>query len=249
MIRGIYTAAMGMLLDMSKVDTTANNLANIETVGYKKDKLIFRAYQDRAIYALPDRRHPIGNLTYSAVLDDVYLDTSQGIIQQTGNLLDLAIDSDGYFALQGENATYYTRAGNFRLDAQGYIVNPDGLRLLDENNQPIQFQDGYNIDQDGYVKDRFNNIVTRISVYAFENSSNLRKIGYTLFEPTDESGEAVVAENFRILPGYVELSNVNALMEMTKLIEAQRHFEISQKVVVVEDEMLAKLTSQVGSLR
>lgn len=249
MIRGIYTAAMGMLLDMSKVDTTANNLANIETVGYKKDKLTFRAYQDRAIYALPDRRHPIGNLTYSAVLDDVYLDTSQGIIQQTGNLLDLAIDSDGYFALQGENATYYTRAGNFRLDAQGYIVNPDGLRLLDENNQPIQFQDGYNIDQDGYVKDRFNNIVTRISVYAFENSSNLRKIGYTLFEPTDESGEAVVAENFRILPGYVELSNVNALMEMTKLIEAQRHFEISQKVVVVEDEMLAKLTSQVGSLR
>lgn len=249
MIRGIYTAAMGMLLDMSKVDTTANNLANIETVGYKKDKLIFRAYQDRAIYALPDKRNPIGNLTYSAVVDDVYLDTSQGVIQQTGNLLDLAIDSDGYFALQGESTIYYTRAGNFRLDAEGYVVNPDGLRLLDENSQPVQFQDGYSIDQDGYVKDRLNNIVTRIGVYTFEDSSSLRKIGYTLFEPTDESGEAVAAENFRILPGYVELSNVNALMEMTKLIEAQRHFEISQKVVVVEDEMLAKLMSQVGSLR
>lgn len=249
MIRGIYTAAMGMLLDMSKVDTTANNLANIETIGYKKDKLIFRAYQDRPIYALPDRKRPIGNLTYSAVLDDVYLDTSQGTIQQTGNLLDLALDSDGYFALQGLDNIYYTRAGNFKLDAQGYIVNPDGLVLLDENGQTIQFQDGYSIDQDGYIKDRFNNIVTRIGVYTFENSSQLRKIGYTLFEPTIESGEAVAAENFRILPGYVELSNVNALLEMTKLIEAQRHFEISQKVVVVEDEILAKLTSQVGSLR
>ncbi len=249
MIRGIYTAAMGMLLDMSKVDTTANNLANIETVGYKKDKLIYRAYQDRAIYALPDRRRPIGNLTYSAVLDDVFLDTSQGVIQQTGNLLDLAIDSDGYFALQGENNIYYTRAGNFKLDTQGYIVNPDGLRLLDENGQSIQFQDGYSIDQDGYIKDSFNNIITRLGLYTFENSSGLRKIGYTLFVPTDESGEAVAAENFRILSGYIELSNVNALVEMTKLIEAQRHFEISQKVVVVEDEVLAKLTSQVGSLR
>lgn len=249
MIRGIYTAAMGMLLDMSKVDTAANNLANIETVGYKKDKLIYRAYQDRAIYALPDRRRPIGNLTYSAVLDDVFLDTSQGAIQQTGNLLDLAIDSDGYFALQGENNIYYTRAGNFKLDTQGYIVNPDGLRLLDENGQPIQFQDGYSIDQDGYIKDSFKNTITRLGLYTFENSSGLRKIGYTLFVPTDESGEAVAAENFRILPGYIELSNVNALIEMTKLIEAQRHFEISQKVIVVEDEVLAKLTSQVGSLR
>ncbi|WP_041083475.1 flagellar hook-basal body protein [Thermotoga profunda] len=249
MIRGIYTAAMGMLLDTSKVDTTANNLANIETVGYKKDKLIFRAYQDRAIYALPNRKHPIGNLTYSAVLDDVYLDTSHGTFLKTDNPLDLAIESDGYFALQGENSVYYTKAGNFKLDAEGYIVNADGLRLLDENGEAIQFLDGYSVDQDGYIKDRFNNIVTRIGVYTFENQSQLRKIGYTLLQPTPQSGEAVAEEDFRILPGYVELSNVNALLEMTKLIEAQRHFEISQKVVVVEDELLAKLTSQVGSLR
>ncbi|HOJ88783.1 MAG TPA: flagellar basal-body rod protein FlgF [Pseudothermotoga sp.] len=249
MIRGIYTAAMGMLLDVAKVDTTANNLANVETIGYKKDRLAFRAYQDRAIYALPNRREPIGNLTYSAVLDDVYLDTSKGAFQQTGNPLDLAIDSQGYFALQREDGIYYTRAGNFKIDSQGYLVNADGLQLLDENNQPIQFQDGYSVDQDGYVKDRFNNIVTRIGVYAFENPAGLRKIGYTLLQPTDDSGQAVAAEDFRILSGYVELSNVNALMEMTRLIEAQRHFEISQKVVVVEDEILAKLTSQVGSLR
>ncbi len=249
MVRGIYTAAMGMLLDVAKVDTTANNLANVETIGYKKDRLAFRAYQDREIYALPNKRNPIGSLTYSAVLDDVYLDTSHGVFQQTDNPLDLAIYSDGYFALQAEDGIYYTRAGNFKVDAEGYIVNTDGLRLLDENNQPIQFLDGYSIDQDGYVKDRFNNVVTRIGVYTFEDQSQLRKIGYTLFEPTIESGQAVAAEDFRILPGYVELSNVNAILEMTKLIEAQRHFEISQKVVVVEDEMLAKLTSQVGSTR
>ncbi|HEY8542816.1 MAG TPA: flagellar hook basal-body protein, partial [Pseudothermotoga sp.] len=204
MIRGIYTAAMGMLLDTSKVDTTANNLANIETVGYKKDKLIFRAYQDRAIYALPNRKHPIGNLTYSAVLDDVYLDTSHGTFLKTDNPLDLAIESDGYFALQGENSVYYTKAGNFKLDAEGYIVNADGLRLLDENGEAIQFLDGYSVDQDGYIKDRFNNIVTRIGVYTFENQSQLRKIGYTLLQPTPQSGEAVAEEDFRILPGYVE---------------------------------------------
>ncbi|HEY8543264.1 MAG TPA: flagellar hook-basal body protein, partial [Pseudothermotoga sp.] len=206
-------------------------------------------YQDRAIYALPNRKYPIGNLTYSAVLDDVYLDTSHGTFLKTDNPLDLAIESDGYFALQGENGVYYTKAGNFKLDAEGYIVNADGLRLLDENGEAIQFSDGYSVDQDGYIKDRFNNIVTRIGVYTFEDQSQLRKIGYTLLQPTPQSGEAVAEEDFRILPGYIELSNVNALLEMTKLIEAQRHFEISQKVVVVEDELLAKLTSQVGSLR
>ncbi|MGJ8455088.1 flagellar hook-basal body protein [Pseudothermotoga sp. U03pept] len=249
MIRGIYSAAMGMLLDVAKLDTTANNLANIETTGYKKDRTTFRAYDDRAIYALPNRNQPIGNLTYSAVLDDVYLDTSRGIFQQTSNPLDLAIDSDGYFGLIGQNAIYYTRAGNFKLDTEGYLVNADGLRLMDQDGQPIRFSDGFNIDQDGYVKDRFNNVVTRVAVFIFEDPSNLRKVGYTLFEPTEESGEPVAAQDFRILSGYVELSNVNALMEMTKLIEAQRHLEISQKVVVAEDEMLSKLMNQVGSLR
>ncbi|MEJ5229800.1 MAG: flagellar basal-body rod protein FlgF [Pseudothermotoga sp.] len=249
MIRGIYSAAMGMLLDVAKLDTTANNLANVETIGYKRDRAVFRAYDDRAIYALPSRDKPIGNLTYSAVLDDVHLDTSRGVFQQTSNPLDLAIDSDGYFGLIGQDAVYYTRAGNFKLDSEGYLVNADGLRLMDQDGQPIRFSDGFSIDGDGYVRDRFNNVVTRIALFTFEDPSSLRKVGYTLFEPTEESGEPVAAQDFRILSGYVELSNVNALMEMTRLIEAQRHFEISQKVVVAEDEMLAKLMNQVGTLR
>ncbi|HBJ82260.1 MAG: flagellar basal-body rod protein FlgF [Pseudothermotoga sp.] len=249
MLRGIYTAAMGMLLDMSKLDVTANNLANVETVAYKRDKLAFRAYQDRAIYALPDRRQSIGNLTYSAVLDDVFLDSSMGTFMKTDNPMDFAIDGEGFFSLLGEDGVYYSRAGNFKLNEEGYLVNTDGLMVLDENNQPIRFESSYVIDADGYIRDLVGNVITRLGIYNFDDPGELRKIGYTLFQPTEESGQPVVADEFRILSGYVELSNVNAIDEMVNLIEAQRHFEISQKALTVSDETLAKLISQVGSLK
>ncbi len=249
LIRGIYTAAMGMLLDVSKIDATANNLANVDSIGYKKDKLAFRAYHEREIYALPNKKQPIGTFVYSAVLDRVYNDVSQGTIQYTGNPLDLAIEGEGFFAVQRGEETFYTRAGNLKLDAEGYLVNADGLRLLDFNGEAIRFEYGYTVDEQGYVRDSLNQPITRIAVYNFESARDLRKFGYTLFQQTEESGQPVAAENFRILTGYVELSNVNAVREMVNLIEAQRHFEISQKAVIVQDELVARLISQVGTLR
>lgn len=249
MVRAIYTAAMGMLSDAFKLDSTANNLANVDTTGYKKDIPTFSAYQERSVYLSSDRRTPIGTLPYSCVVDRVYVDPSEGALLYTANPLDLAIVGSGYFAVQRQNEVFYTRAGNFKLDPEGYIVNADGLRLLDVNAQPIVFQHGYSIDEEGFVKDGAGNTITRIAVYSFESERNLRKYGYTLFSPTEESGPPVTANNFRILSGHVELSNVNAVTEMVKMIELQRHFEITQKIVLAEDEMFAKLFSQVATLR
>lgn len=249
MVRAVYTAAMGMLSDTFRLDSTANNLANVDTVGYKKDIPVFSAYQERSIYLSNDRRIPIGTLPYSNVVDRVYVDPSEGALQYTANPLDLAIIGSGYFAVQRQDEVFYTRAGNFKLDPEGYIVNAEGLRLLDVNGQPIVFHIGYSIDEEGFVRDNLGNVVTRIAVYNFESERDLRKFGYTLFSPTEESGPPVAAENFRILSGHVELSNVNAVAEMVKMIELQRHFEITQKIVLAEDEMFAKLFSQVATLR
>lgn len=249
MVRAVYTAAMGMLSDTFKLDSTANNLANVDTVGYKKDIPVFSAYQERPIYSSNDRRIPIGTLPYSNVVDRVYIDPSEGTLQYTANPLDLAIIGSGYFAVQRQDEVFYTRAGNFKLDPEGYIIDADGLRLLDVNGQPIVFHVGYTIDEEGFVRDNLGSVVTRIAVYNFESERDLRKFGYTLFLPTEESGPPVAAENFRILSGYVELSNVNAVAEMVKMIELQRHFEITQKIVLAEDEMFAKLFSQVATLR
>lgn len=249
MVRGIYTAAMGMLNDWFRLDSTANNLANVDTVGYKKDIPTFSAHQERHIYSSLDRRTPIGSLPYSSVVDRVYIDPTGGTLQYTGNFLDLAIEGNGYFAVQRGNEVYYTRAGNFRFDAEGFVVNADGFRLLDENGEPVRFEEGYSVDEQGFVRDNLGNVVSRIGVYSFASERDLRKVGYTLFTPTDDSGPAVAAENFRILTGYVELSNVNALTEMVKMVELQRHFEITQKVVLAEDEMFSKLFSQAASLK
>lgn len=249
MVRAVYTAAMGMLSDTFKLDSTANNLANVDTIGYKKDIPVFSAYQERSIYSSNDRRIAIGTLPYSNVVDRVYVDPSEGALQYTANPLDLAIIGSGYFAVQRQDEVFYTRAGNFKLDPESYIVNAEGLRLLDVNGQPIVFHIGYSVDEEGFVRDNLGNVVTRIVVYNFESERDLRKFGYTLFSPTEESGPPVAAENFRILSGYVELSNVNAVVEMVKMIELQRHFEITQKIVLAEDEMFAKLFSQVATLR
>lgn len=249
MVRGIYTAAMGMLADWFKLDSTANNLANVDTVGYKKDIPTFSVYDERHVYSSLNRKVPIGNLPYSVVVDRVYVDTADGALQYTGNPLDLAIVGNGYFSVQRNNEVLYTRAGNFKLDAEGFIVNADGFRLLDVNNEPIRFEDGFSIDEEGYVRDQAGNVVSRIAVYGFASQQSLRKVGYALFSPTEESGPAVAVEDFRILPGYVELSNVNAVAELVKMVELQRHFEITQKIVLAEDEMLAKLFSQLATLR
>jgi len=249
MVRGIYTAAMGMLADWFKLDSTANNLANVDTVGYKKDVPTFSAHDERHIYLSLNKRVPIGTLTYSVVVDRVYLDATEGSLQYTGNPLDLAIVGNGYFSVQRNNEVLYTRAGNFKLNAEGFIVNADGFRLLDVNNEPIRFQDGFSIDEEGYVRDQAANVVSRIAVYSFASQQNLRKVGYTLFSPTNESGPAVAAGDFRILSGHVELSNVNAVAELVKMVELQRHFEITQKVVLAEDEMFSKLFSQLATLR
>ncbi len=251
MVRGIYTAAMGMLTDVTKLDTVSNNLANINTTGYRKDLPTFATYAERMIYAKEfQKMRPIGNLEHGVVLDRVYNDVEQGMIQESGNSLDFAIEGEGFFALEiPGSGVFYSRAGNFKINQQNQLVNADGLAVLDENGNYIYLTEDFQVDRGGYIKDPAGNIITRLGIYAFANPSTLQKVGYTLYQPTQESGQPIPAENFRIMQGYIELSNVNAVREMIKMIEAQRHFEFNQRVVVTEDQMLAKLMDQVASLR
>lgn len=250
-MRGIYTAAMGMLTDVTKLDTVSNNLANVNTNGYRKDLPTFATYAERMIYAKEAQKmKPIGSLEHGVVLERVYNDAEQGVIQESGNNLDFAIEGEGFFALEVPGSgVLYSRAGNFKINPHNQLMNVDGLAVLDENGNYIYLNDGFQVDREGYIKDPTGNIVTRLGIYTFANPSTLQKVGYTLYQPTQESGQPIPAENFRIMQGYIELSNVNAVREMVKMIEAQRHFEFNQRVVTTEDQMLAKLMDQVASLR
>jgi len=256
LVRGLYIATMGMLLDEAKLNNLANNLANVDTAGYKSDRLAFRTYLEREIY----RREPhpeqskvalrrIGKLEMATVLDEVRMDMSHGRIEETGSPYDLAIKGDGFFAVTNGENIYFTRNGNFYRDAQGRLVTSEGYRLLDTRGNTIVV--GFNdyIAPDGTVRGPSEEPRSVIGVYQFENPAGLRKIGYTMFVTTVESGEPVLVGNPSLMVGFLERSNVEPLREMVKMIEAQRHFEISQRVITTTDALLDQVVNQVGRLR
>ena len=255
MIRGMYTAAMGMLNDMALLNQISNDLANVDTPGYRSDRLAFKTFLDRVIYSLnPDPRRgrvmkkPVGVLEGAVVVDEVRPDMSRGALEMTGGPLDLAIDGGGFFAVELNGKVLYTRAGNFKLDGEGYVVTPDGARLLDESGKPVKFSKGYRITEDRWVRDENGNGVARIAVYDFDSPEKLVKYGYTYFMESDESGKPKPVD-VGVRVGYIERSNVNALREMVNMIKALRHFEVAQRVITTSDELLGRLMNSVGTLR
>lgn len=249
MYRGVYTAAMGMLVDLTKIDTLSNNIANVETNGYKADTLAFKAYWEKEIYRIkpePENRRVevknIGKLEQAVILDEVRTRFEQGILEQTNIPTHLAIHGDGFFAVRKGDQTYYTRNGEFLRDTDGRLVNTQGYVLLGRNGQELRVPENISIDGAGNILDQNGNTVGTIGVYYLQNP---KKEGDTLF-----SGEAQpIQQNFRILSGYIEKSNVNVVREMVKMIQAHRHYEATSKMIVVHDELLNKVINNVGALR
>ncbi|HPT59062.1 MAG TPA: flagellar hook-basal body protein [Fervidobacterium sp.] len=248
MYRGVYTAAMGMLADLTKMDVLSNNLANVETNGYKADSPAFRTYMEKEIYRIkpePENHRSevksIGRVEQALIVDEVRTLFTEGNLEQTNVGTHLAIDGTGFFAVNRNGTVYYTRNGEFVVDNNNRLVNTQGYSLLDTNGDEITFPENGSIDESGNVFDDNGNVVAKIGVY---DLSNARKVGDTLF-----TGDVQQPNEFRVLTGFVEKSNVNAVREMVKMIEAQRHYDTVSKTIYVHDELLNKVINNVGALR
>ncbi len=248
-------ATMGMLNDMALLDEISNDLSNVDTPGYKSDRLAFRTYLNRIIYSLnPDPKLnrvikiPLGVLEGAVVVDEVRTDMNMGRLERTGNPLDLAINGGGFFAVRFKGEIVYTRAGNFKVNEKGHVITPNGAELLDVSGKPIEFLEGYSITEDRWIVDRDGNRIARIAVYDFDHPERLVKLGYTYFKKNNDSGEPKPSD-VGVKVGYIERSNVNVLREMVNMIKALRHFEISQRVITTSDELLGRLMNNVGTLR
>ncbi len=254
MIRGMYMAAMGMLNDMFKLNIIANNLANVDSPGYKQDRAAFKTYLEGTMVSLLPSIYrgkkyvPIGKLEGAAILDEVRADLSQGNVVYTGGKYDLAIDGRGFFAIEKDGKVYYTRAGNFKRDLAGFLVTNDGGFLLDTNGKRVKMQGDWQISSDGAIMDKNGKVITKIAIYDFTHPEKLKKFGYTYFEETKDSGKAMET-NVGVMVGYIEKSNVSALKEMVNMINALRHFEISQRTITSSDALLDRLFNSVASLR
>lgn len=255
MLRSLTTAALGMSAQQLNVDNIANNLANVNTTGFKKSSvefqdLLYETIKTGKADGRPGHEKPseiqvgLGNRPIST-----YRSFSQGNITETGNALDIAINGNGFFQVEQSDGSYaYTRDGAFRVNSSGVLVSASGLQIYPE----ISIPDGataMTISQDGVISVRMpgeqqSEELGQIELADFMNPAGLNAIGGNLYEPTEASGEPLFGtpgeESFgEVVQGYLEKSNVDVAQEMINLIVAQRSYEINSKAVRTADELLS----------
>ncbi|RMH09240.1 MAG: flagellar hook-basal body protein [Aquificota bacterium] len=219
----VYILASGMLLQQRKLSVIANNIANSDTPSFKKDLLLASLWQapNGQQTNTTDPQAPENNFLYPTV-ERIFTDLSQGALKETKNPLDVAIEGEGFFALRVGLQTLYTRKGNFRLDAEGYLVNELGYRVLDQDLREIRLEGQPTFGKDGTVfVERVP--VARLGVFALLNP---QKVGRDLF-----TGQPQPAQNFRLHQGFLEGSNANPIYEMVNLIQTHRAHETYANLV------------------
>ena len=254
MNRIMNTAASGMSAQQLNVDTIANNLANVNTPGYKKARiefqdLLYQSVRPAGSETQGDSESPtelqIGCGTRPVATSKMY---SQGDIMETGNPLDVAIQGEGFFQIQlPDGTTAFTRDGAFKISSEGRFVNSDGYVLQPEITIPLDTV-SISISRDGRVN-AFIAAVTepeeigQLELVRVINPGGLKNIGHNLYERTTASGEAIFGnpamEGFgSVEQMYLEMSNVDVVDEMVSMIVAQRAYEVNSKVIKTADDMM-----------
>ncbi|HET7536586.1 MAG TPA: flagellar basal-body rod protein FlgG, partial [Candidatus Didemnitutus sp.] len=253
----LYSAATGMEAQQLNLNTIANNLANVNTPGFKRAKIEFQdlLYQkpkgagaDAGGGNVVPTGIEIGNGSRVAATAKVF---TQGQLTNTGEKLDIAIQGDGFFEVQKPDGTLaYTRDGSFKLNSQGQVVTSDGLPVL-SGFQPIPAgASSVNVAENGQVtvQTATGQTTFRLNLTRFANPSGLQSLGGNLYGETAASGTpetGAAGENGfgSTMQGYVETSNVNIVEEMVNLIVAQRAYEVNSKSIQTSDEMLQNVTN------
>jgi flagellar basal-body rod protein FlgF len=216
-----------------RMDMTANNLANMTTAGFKAERLVTRELSER-----PAAAHDIPNEIAFVDAWMLQRDFSTGPMEQTGNPLDLAIEGEGFFVIQTSAGEAYTRDGRFMLDDQGQVVTRSGdLVLGDGGPIKVDLNNGdFTISREGTLTQNNAQLGTFRTV-AFDTPAALEKVGNNLWRATDEKPRP--PENSHIAPGFVEGSNVNAVAELTQMIEISRAYQAVSKMISDSDQLRA----------
>lgn len=256
MVRSLWTAATGMNGQQSNIDAISNNLSNVNTTGFKQQRVEFEdlIYQNEKLAGTPateDTVTPVGiQQGHGVKVGATQRIMSQGSLQNTGVCTDVAIVGDGFFRIQKYDGSYaYSRDGSFKVDSTGQLVTSNGMRVMPE----IILPQGYDVQtltvsQDGRVGVKVNGgtepvQVGQIELYRFPNEVGLKADGDNLYQVTNASGAPIASR-----PGFdgmgklehkfLEMSNVSVVNEMVQMIVAQRAYEFNSKAIQTTDSML-----------
>ena len=265
-VRSLESAAKGMIALMDMNDRIANNLANVNTVGFKKGELRFKDVMESAVYSQEgsilrnNSTRYLGDLSMGSEAFQYVHDFTQGALDKTGNTYDLAIEGDGFFKIQdADGKISYTRNGSFLVNSDEYLVTKQGEYVLDVNNRRIRM-----IPEDWdpeLMRDKMEIIIGEsgtiemnsytqkipmqtIGIFDFSDKDDLFEIGDTRFVPMDkENNPELKAEKFSIQQGMLELSNSNVIKEMINTIQTTRNYESLTKVVSTNNDLLRTAVS------
>jgi flagellar basal-body rod protein FlgF len=236
------TAASGLRSRMESLDMLANNLANAATSGYKKDSESYSLYMSAVALAEGADADPV--TAALPVIERNWTDFSQGVIQDTGSPLDLALSGEGFFAVQGKGGPLYTRSGHFQVTADGNLATTegypvllnDGTTLQPDALRPLQISASGVISQSGQE-------LGQLSIVRFDTMTALSKAGGAYYKTLEQPRDATGAE---VLQGKLEGSNVSTPESAVRLINVMRQFEMLTKVVQINAEMNRKATEEVA---
>lgn len=259
MIRGLYTSGWSMLANSKKMDVISNNLANVNTTGFKKDTVVFESFPSLLTKRINDNKTPlnptIGSMQLSSDVGEIFTYYTQGQVVKTDDTFDFALSdsntseqaSPGFFTISipGETKEYYTRDGSFLLNANNELVTKEGYHVMGENGVIILNPGDFAVNTNGEIIQN-NSIVDKLSIAQFSDATKLRKYGDNLVE---NDGSDIVEFEGNVLQGYTEQSNVNVISEMVDMITVLRAYEANQKILQAQDGTLQKAVNEVGSLR
>ncbi|MFD2371301.1 flagellar basal body rod protein FlgG [Brevibacillus sp. GCM10020057] len=270
MLRSMYSGISGLRGFQTKMDVIGNNIANVNTVGFKKGRVMFQDILSQNIQGASASSDgggkggtnpmQVGLGTSIGSIDTVF---SAGSPMTTNLPTDLSIEGDAFFMVSPDDGTtiYYTRAGNFTRDSQGFLVNSQGMKLLNSDGGPIQISQAdnivsYSIGKDGVITtvDDTGALATdnTIGLMTFNNPGGLKKVGNSLYENTVNAGPRDEDPNtpttatdakVSIISGQLEMSNVDLSEEFTEMIVAQRGFQANSRIITTSDTLLEELVN------
>jgi flagellar basal-body rod protein FlgG len=237
-----------MIHQRRRLDTISNNVANANTTGFRRDRVVTRTFDDELLLRLQqgnlNPRTPIGLLNHGVYAERVMTAFEQGNLQKTGNNTDMAIKGAGFFAVITDTGEQYTRDGSFAVDSTGTLVTAEGWQVLGDGGPIAVGSDDFQVDDMGNIFSG-GEFIDRLRIVDFADTDAIRKAGDNLFVNPDPENAAIDIES-QVRQGYIEGSNVEVQREMTDMLEAFRRYESSQQVLRMIDETLGRTVNDLG---
>ncbi|MEG2429048.1 MAG: flagellar hook-basal body protein [Oscillospiraceae bacterium] len=242
MTRGFYTLGSGLLTQNRTLSAISNNIANVNTPGHKKDTVLSSTFGDMVMNRVEKNRVGVGDVSMMRTVTESAKIHTQGNLKPSERNLDFAIVGSGFFAVQGENGTVYSRNGSMNLDNEGYLVL-DGVGRVMGKNGPIKANtDKIFCDNKGTIYNENNEQIDSFALYDFPNYQDLITVGEGMFSGTN----ATPVANQTMRSKTIELSNVDVAQEMTDSIAAQRILQSISQTVKMYDKTMESATTQIG---